>query len=454
MKIAGYEVHPAAGDFPLLEGDEFKDFVASIKTQGLLHPITRLKRVLLDGRNRLRACEAAGVKPVFDEYGGDPSEEAIESWIIETNLRRRHLSETQRAMAAERGLAREAERAKGRLVEAGRKAGRGRKGKAKLPYPIEDSGQARDKVAKRYRVSGRAVQDAKKVREHGVPDLVKACERNDIAVSAAAKVATLPEAQQEAALEKLASGEARNIHQAKRLAQQEAAIASAPKTESPISVVHCGDAVELLKRLSPHAQLVLTDPPYGLDSHGTRDGGRLYADGREYAANLLDATCLELVRCIAPDAHLYFFSAYGWALEVFRRVISAHFDMQDNPLVWVKDNHVIADFEQWYASRYEHIIFAKQRGSSKKLREGERGDVFTCRRARDTTHAAEKPVDLLKHFIDRSSIPGDLILDPFCGSGSTGAAALMSGRQFLGMELDPQWAELAQARASGTYRAA
>ena len=90
--------HPLAELFPLMEGPGFEELVADIKANGLIHPLTVCEGMLLDGRNRLRACEEAGVAPSYEIYAGpDPL-----GFILSQNVARRHLDGSQRAMIAAR----------------------------------------------------------------------------------------------------------------------------------------------------------------------------------------------------------------------------------------------------------------------------------------------------------------------------------------------------------------
>jgi N6-adenosine-specific RNA methylase IME4 len=90
------KVHPVAELFPMFNEQELKNLAEDIKQNGQLQPIMVLADTLLDGRNRLAACKLVNIEPKFEQYKGNN----VEAYIISSNLHRRHLNESQRAMIA------------------------------------------------------------------------------------------------------------------------------------------------------------------------------------------------------------------------------------------------------------------------------------------------------------------------------------------------------------------
>ncbi len=92
-----YEIHPIANIFPMMSHSEFEALKADIKEHGLRESIVFWKNMLVDGRNRLKACEELGIEPDESELMEETDPVA---WVISHNLHRRHLSETQREVVA------------------------------------------------------------------------------------------------------------------------------------------------------------------------------------------------------------------------------------------------------------------------------------------------------------------------------------------------------------------
>lgn len=192
--IGEYPVHPVASLFPMIDDDALNALAEDIKKNGQREPIVIAfldddqmdEPVVIDGRNRFRACEIAGVEPKFqNDRILMPAD--IGPWIISHNLHRRHLTTSQKAAVA---VAYEAELAK--LAKARQDAGRAnshasRRGElvtVNLPQP--NDGAARDEAANIFQVSGKSVSDAKYVSQHD-PEAFQRVREGKQAVSAAAK---------------------------------------------------------------------------------------------------------------------------------------------------------------------------------------------------------------------------------------------------------------------------
>ncbi len=115
-------------------------------------------------------------------------------------------------------------------------------------------------------------------------------------------------------------------------------------------------------------------------------------------------------------------------------------------IVWEKDNHTAGDLIAQYGKKYE-IIFYVNKGRC-PIRGKRLPDIWRFNRVpvKKMVHQNQKPIELLEQCILKSSDPGAIIFDGFMGSGSTGVACMNTGRNFIGIELDPKYFEIASER--------
>ena len=156
-------VHPAANLFPMLPDSELRALADDIKANGLQQPVVMFGAHLLDGRNRWRACELAGVDVKLRDWQG--TQEQALRYVISLNLRRRHLDESQRAMVADRVAT---------------------MGEGRPKSTAEISAVSQTAAAEMLNVSRESVVMARKVQEKGSAELAAAVDAGEIAMSASA----------------------------------------------------------------------------------------------------------------------------------------------------------------------------------------------------------------------------------------------------------------------------
>lgn len=189
-EVMKFEYHPLSNIFPLMEGAPFDELVDDIKANGLREPITLLDGLILDGRNRYRACKKLNIEPAAIQFkSADPL-----AFVISLNLRRRHLKESQRAtIAAKLSTARQ-----GRRTDLG-------KGLHEITV---------SQAAQMLNISERSVALAKVVQNNATAKIKECVESGAISISAAASIAHLSTEKQNALAEKGSSAivaEARRI---------------------------------------------------------------------------------------------------------------------------------------------------------------------------------------------------------------------------------------------------
>lgn len=165
------ELHPMSELFPQMSKKELHDLADDIKQNGLIEDIKTYEGKVLDGRNRLLACEIAGVEPRFEPYhDSEPL-----AYVIGKNLNRRHLSESQRAIVAAKILAlRDEDNWKNKRNE----------------------GSKVTKIASEFGVADRLVYQANKIVKNGDATLIEAVESGEISTNVAQKLVELPKNEQ------------------------------------------------------------------------------------------------------------------------------------------------------------------------------------------------------------------------------------------------------------------
>jgi len=234
-----------------------------------------------------------------------------------------------------------------------------------------------------------------------------------------------------------------------------------------------GNCFEVMATL-PDASMdmVLTDPPYGHNNNNgdlisrweaalgrgdyiaERDDRPILNDGKE--ANDLFRACLpHFDRLLArgccccccccggggPDPQFARWSLWMDEVLEFKQMV-----------VWDKGPMGMG----WHYRRsYETVLVAQKRGgpckwydTSKRIENIIRPGAWGVAKIIPTAneHPTQKPVELMMHFIHLHTQPDDLVLDPFCGSATTGVACLRTGRRFLGIEIDEHYCQTARRR--------
>jgi site-specific DNA-methyltransferase (adenine-specific) len=211
----------------------------------------------------------------------------------------------------------------------------------------------------------------------------------------------------------------------------------------PPPLVSKMDAVAWLKSMRPESvDLVITDPAYeSLEKHravGTTT--RLTGAWFEIFPNRrFPEFFAELYRVLKPSTHCYVMCDPETAFVIKPMGEAAGFKFW-KPLVWSK---LSMGMGYHYRAKFEFVMFFEK--GSRQLNDLGVCDVLEFKRVRGG-YPTEKPVELCEVLVTQSSQPGELVIDPFMGSGSAGVAALRNGRLFAGSDIAEASIKLATER--------
>lgn len=427
------EFHPAANEFPLMDAKRLEELAADISRNGQKLPIVLAEGKVLDGRNRWLACEQIKREPITVEFaGGDPW-----AYVWSLNGSRRDIEPNQRYLIWDHVMEQsEAWRIKQAEIAA---AANVKRSEAAKGMPYASKGGTRKPEAEKVdvqNVHAPSVAPARKAKAEasltGVGtvarmDALKAA-RPDLAAEVRLGTVKATDAQKQARKEKREDKE----KDAKKKAK-----ANTWLVTDDTSIVKC--------------QALITDPPYGILNESW-EPTQLESFTREWAA--------EWNECGADLAAIFFSQRWMWdARKWFDEALSRYTFQQ--LLVWHYANNKSPQSRMGFKQTWEPIFLYRLNGSKKQIQLhggdwGEGLNDFDCHvaavpqsnfnDANSKVHPAQKPVSAMEWLVNAMTVPGDMVADPFCGSGTTGIAAVKMLRRFHGIDTKAEYVELSKTR--------
>lgn len=382
---------------------KMNELAVSIQKYGLLHPICVMKDdlELIAGERRLRAHKALGLREIEVKFFEDLPELERKEIEIEENLQRKAFTWPEEVLA------------KLALDQLKRiKYGSSVKGHKK-----EGSWRQKD-TAEALGVSVGTVSGDIKLAESLIvyPELMK--EKTKTAA----------------------------IKKAKRLRERDLQVELAKRQLfQELPFVYLGDNVAVMKEKIKEnsVDLIVTDPQFGIgltaQSVMKSFSVTYKQDDSEYRVfDQLELALGEMYRVLKEHCHLYIFFAPKFYTKL-RSILESRFVVNPTPIVWNKEQHSNPGGSKIYASAYEDC-FLCSKGEPSVLNTWNT-NVLSKKGVPGgkRIHPTEKPTSLLRVFIEASSLPGDTVLDPYMGSGSTLDAAISLGRKAIGIDIDERY---------------
>jgi hypothetical protein len=221
---------------------------------------------------------------------------------------------------------------------------------------------------------------------------------------------------------------------------------------NPAATPHCpwhGDSYRILPTLTEgQYDCILTDPPYGIGADSFGDMASVthgYSDDEATMEQLLSSFPDLAFNLLKKQGHLYLFCDFRWFERLRLAFDLAGFETWPKPLIWSKKGGMLPepDFGPRYS--YECVLFANK-GKRRTLMV--KPDVIDVPLVASPRFGAEKPVALFSDLLSRTCLPGDLVLDPFFGTGPIFPAANLVRCVAHGVEADEAKYNLALTRVN------
>lgn len=235
-----------------------------------------------------------------------------------------------------------------------------------------------------------------------------------------------------------------------------------------LNKIVCGDCIEIMKQLpNKSVNLAVTSPPYNLKNssgNGMKDGrGGKWANAalqngyshhhdcmphEEYAA--WQRKCLEeMMRLLTDDGAIFY--NHKWRVQngllQDRQDIVTGFPVRQI-IIWHRNGGI--NFNKGYfLPTYEVIYLIAKKNFKLAPKANAHGDVWEFGQELKNPHPAPFPIDLIERIV--GSTTAEVILDPFIGSGTTAVVAKKLGRQYIGIDISPEYCEMAENRINNGY---
>ena len=231
--------------------------------------------------------------------------------------------------------------------------------------------------------------------------------------------------------------------------------------DDAIGKIACCDCVRGMK-LFPNQciDLIITDIPYGINyksqkqNYDTRSGKTIKIEREEYFQEIQNDDAvpiewlLEAFRLLKDGSAIYIFSHWKTWGKLYNAVENAGFKIK-NMIVLNKSNHGMGDLKGSYAPKHELLMFATKGRHTLNFPDKRENDIWDVKvkfSGSKRLHPNEKPLSWILPAILNSSNEKDIILDPFIGSGSTAEVCIENNRNFIGIDIDKQYVDIARKR--------
>lgn len=201
------------------------------------------------------------------------------------------------------------------------------------------------------------------------------------------------------------------------------------------------DCMEVLPYLPDNSiDLILTDIPYGVVNR--KDNGLRKLDKDNADIVTFDLKDLTQTLCNKTKGSIYMFCGTEQVSEIRKTMVEE--GLSTRLCIWEKTNPSPMNGQSIWLSGIECFVYGKKKNAT--FNEHCKNTVFRYPTVHGKLHPTQKPIHLMKYLIEVSSNENDLVLDPFMGSGSTGVACKKLNRNFLGIELNEKYFNIAKER--------